>query len=157
MSLSYTLFLIQEPVHHLAFWTHIVVRSWKDGNLLEQNISFNFTQIPRCRKQVLKWLSSLVCLCFKSTGKIDILKIRTFLVSRALWIVAALLRSSPWTFQLPLYIFELELRREKAGSRGFYLVWHKPVYTAIDQRTNGPVNAHLRPEIYTNKLVWLEW
>ena len=22
-----------------------------------------------------------------------------------------------------------------------------------DQRTNGPVNAHLRPEIYTNKLV----
>ena len=28
-----------------------------------------------------------------------------------------------------------------------------------DQRTNGPVNAHLRPEIYTctNKLVRLEW
>ena len=23
----------------------------------------------------------------------------------------------------------------------------------INQRTNGPVNAHLRPEIYTNKLV----
>ena len=32
-----------------------------------------------------------------------------------------------------------------------------PVVT--DQRTNGPVNAHLRPEIYTctNKLVRLEW
>ena len=29
----------------------------------------------------------------------------------------------------------------------------------FDQRTNGPVNAHLRPEIYTctNKLVKLEW
>ena len=29
----------------------------------------------------------------------------------------------------------------------------------IYQRTNGPVNAHLRPEIYTctNKLVRLEW
>ena len=29
----------------------------------------------------------------------------------------------------------------------------------INQRTNGPVNAHLRPEIYTctNKLVRLEW
>ena len=28
-----------------------------------------------------------------------------------------------------------------------------------NQRTNGPVNAHLRPEIYTctNKLVRLEW
>ena len=26
----------------------------------------------------------------------------------------------------------------------------KPIY---NQRTNGPVNAHLRPEIYTNKLV----
>ena len=23
----------------------------------------------------------------------------------------------------------------------------------VNQRTNGPVNAHLRPEIYTNKLV----
>ena len=30
---------------------------------------------------------------------------------------------------------------------------------SINQRTNGPVNAHLRPEIYTctNKLVRLEW
>ena len=29
----------------------------------------------------------------------------------------------------------------------------------FNQRTNGPVNAHLRPEIYTctNKLVRLEW
>ena len=32
-----------------------------------------------------------------------------------------------------------------------------PIYG--NQRTNGPVNAHLRPEIYTctNKLVRLEW
>ena len=30
-----------------------------------------------------------------------------------------------------------------------------PIYG--NQRTNGPVNAHLRPEIYTNKLVLLEW
>ena len=30
---------------------------------------------------------------------------------------------------------------------------------SLNQRTNGPVNAHLRPEIYTctNKLVRLEW
>ena len=27
------------------------------------------------------------------------------------------------------------------------------IITAQNQRTNGPVNAHLRPEIYTNKLV----
>ena len=26
-----------------------------------------------------------------------------------------------------------------------------------NQRNNGPVNAHLRPEIYTNKLISLEW
>ena len=26
-----------------------------------------------------------------------------------------------------------------------------------NQRTNGPVNAHMKPEIYTNKLVRLEW
>ena len=26
-------------------------------------------------------------------------------------------------------------------------------YLSLNQRTNGPVNAHLRPEIYTNKLV----
>ena len=32
-----------------------------------------------------------------------------------------------------------------------------PIYD--NQRTNGPVNAYLRPEIYTctNKLVRLEW
>ena len=31
--------------------------------------------------------------------------------------------------------------------------------TTTNQSTNGPVNAHLRPEIYTctNKLVRLEW
>ena len=31
--------------------------------------------------------------------------------------------------------------------------------TKKNQRTNGPVNAHLRPEIYTctNKVVRLEW
>ena len=35
----------------------------------------------------------------------------------------------------------------------------KTVNEYINQRTNGPVNAHLRPEIYTctNKLVRLEW
>ena len=32
-------------------------------------------------------------------------------------------------------------------------------HMSVNQRTNGPVNAHLRPEIYTctNKLVRLEW
>ena len=49
----------------------------------------------------------------------------------------------------------------------FHMIW--PNYGLIlttglrfsikNQRTNGPVNAHLRPEIYTctNKLVRLEW
>ena len=33
------------------------------------------------------------------------------------------------------------------------------LYKIMNQRTNGPVNAHLKPEIYTctNKLVRLEW
>ena len=29
----------------------------------------------------------------------------------------------------------------------------EPPRWKTNQRTNGPVNAHLRPEIYTNKLV----
>ena len=35
----------------------------------------------------------------------------------------------------------------------------KEITSDVNQRTNGPVNAHLRPEIYTctNKLVRLEW
>ena len=30
---------------------------------------------------------------------------------------------------------------------------HEKKTTKNNQRTNGPVNAHLKPEIYTNKLV----
>ena len=37
-----------------------------------------------------------------------------------------------------------------------FLSYAKAKEIKENQRTNGPVNAHLRPEIYTNKLV-LEW
>ena len=43
-------------------------------------------------------------------------------------------------------------------SQTFSHIWFN-AKLQIDQRTNGPVNAHLRPEIHTctNKLVRLEW
>ena len=38
---------------------------------------------------------------------------------------------------------------------GSYLLLWTPEFRSdlLNQRTNGPVNAHLRPEIYINKLV----
>ena len=50
---------------------------------------------------------------------------------------------------------ELKIRID--NSEGFLDVFQST--RCLNQRTNGPVNAHLRPEIYTctNRLVRLEW
>ena len=48
---------------------------------------------------------------------------------------------------------ENEPLHEKTNNVVSEQVRHKLSCTSTDQRTNGPVNTHLRPEKYTNKLV----
>ena len=56
--------------------------------------------------------------------------------------------------EYPQSIFKANIRRKKKVSLVDIQFYH-----IENQRTNGPVDAHLRPEIYTctNKLVRLEW
>ena len=58
-----------------------------------------------------------------------------------------------------ILISSLEFAYEQFSTDATYSLKQKLMYSYNNQRTNGPVNAHLRPEIYTctNKLVRLEW
>ena len=52
----------------------------------------------------------------------------------------------------------IEFTKHQVNIFGLYQ-YNLCAFLLINQRTNGPVNAHLRPEIYicTNTLVRLEW